>query len=285
MKTTNVFKRAAMLFPAALLVLNACSSDSTGPRPGKGGNVTPSERRAIEELFNNPEISGAIMGAGGGGGAMAMMMMPGAIRDIGTVQIGGTAAASSATASSDGLSPSYAEIPGGLFRIFGVEYEWVHNDADDNELMSFSTMTFLAIDNLHDPSRIIVVSAFDENGSSLSSGSYGLGAATGSVNAHGAYLMFNNGELVNSYSSTSGILEFVKGSYGSRVSCFADLPKSVRDMMKGYSCFYSYTNSDVKFSFNGQDMDENTIEVPEVSTRVPTSKLSMSFDLTGLGGN
>lgn len=282
MKITNVIKRAAMLFPAALLVLNACGSDSTGP--GKGGNVTPRERQAIEELFNNEEISGAIMGAGGAGGAMAMMMMPGAIRDIGTVQIGAAAATSSATASSDGVSPSYAVIPGGLFRIFGLEYEWAQTGMGDDDMFSFSTTTFLAIDNLDNPTRIIVVSAFNDDGSPIGSGAYSLAGSTGSSYAHGAYLTFTNGQLATVYSSTSGSLEFDRGSYGNRVSCYAGLPKSVRDMMKGYSCHYSYTNSNLKFSFSGKNPEDLTIEVPEVSTSVPTAKVSMVFDLTSMGG-
>jgi len=249
---------------ATVILLAACGSDSsTGPTPGKNGELTAAERSQLTLLMSNPAVIDALLANSSEAGiaALAMPLLAGNFGTVGTITIG---------ASGQGA-------PSGDYQAFGGQFDiTVHGGVLGNEPLRVVWTGFVAVDNLSAPTAVLSAGVIDLGAGNAPSSvpTTPMGEETSTRLAFGAWVDLGNGPPV-SYVATSGSVGVSSATFGGSTSC--PIPATIQGVT---SCAASVGTMAGTFGFMAAPVGGGAaITIPATGVSVPAARLAIEIAL------
>ncbi len=294
---TSKLRRTALFFaPFVFATVTACSSDNVVAPPPGSNKITDTEQTEIEESLKDPTILAALFGSEvDPSDALVLELMSTHMQNIGTLNINIASPAPVATTipgiRQTVLPPRLAsEVPSTTFKAFAGKIVLTLKDADGSGTEKMIWMGMVALNDLSNPTKILVAGISQESvasvPSSMASTPFAVDRPTGSPKAEASYAV-KDGSSFTLYEAVNGQMAITQSSFGSSKSCnfsgFAALQDIPSITVTGCNASQGSMKGNFNFTANQSGGGSGTVSISLTTFSLPASlsALSVTVDESG----
>lgn len=283
---TSSFCRTARFFvPFAFAAVTACSSDNVVAPPPGSSATSETERDDVAENFTNPIILDALFGADAdGSNALVLETVSANVKNVGSIDIsiGSPQALSNRI---PGVKQTVlpvrtaVQVESRTFKAFAGQLVLELTDAHDAEFKRMTWMGVIAMDNLSNPTEIVIAGIskgpVPSIPSSMSNTPFGKNESEDGPEANAQYLKKVGNEYVLYEEVSGGGMTISSSSYGSSKGCSTTGFTSLIGFegVGVSSCSFSHGSMKGNFTFTGANSGmAQTITVSLPSFNLPSSR-------------